>query len=186
MGEGAVALKPDQLDLGPVGAGELVEDVEEQQHGFEPFEMRQAQQPVADPVRGVLRKPDARRGLAEHLPDRPQLVGVENAPRGKVLGELDDDHFAADVRITLAAFVAMQHVRVGDDQILLRKVLHQIAHRSFAPDVQRQVEFVVLVEMEREIHLVVGPVVRDEQVVSAQRSDLFQNVLHTVRLSEQI
>lgn len=74
----------------------------------------------------------------------------------------------------------------GDDQVFFGEILDQITQNAFPADVERKVQLVVLVEMERKIHLVVGPVVGDEQVVFPQRGDLLQNVLHGIWLTKQI
>lgn len=103
--------------------------------------------------------------LAEQVADVPQLVGVENAPRGKLFGKLDHDDLTADVEKGVVAFVAVEYVGSGDDQVFFGEILDQVTQDAFPAHVERQAQFVVLVEMEGKIHLVVGPVVCDEQVV---------------------
>lgn len=59
-------------------------------------------------------------------------------------------------------------------QVFFGEILDQVTQDAFPAHVERQAQFVVLVEMEGKIHLVVGPVVCDEQVVFSQRGDLLR------------
>lgn len=177
------ALDSDQLNLCAVGAGQFVEYPEKQLNGLEPLGSGQAQQSLPDGFGRLFREFEPRGRLAEQVADVPQLVGVENAPRGKLFGKLDHDDLTADVEKGVVAFVAVEYVGSGDDQVFFGEILDQVTQDAFPAHVERQAQFVVLVEMEGKIHLVVGPVVCDEQVVFSQRGDLLQNVLHGLWLT---
>ena len=64
--------------------------------------------------------------MAKHVADVPQLVGVEDAPRGELLGELYDDDLAAGVQKGVVALVAVEYVGGGDDQVFFGEILDQI------------------------------------------------------------
>ena len=138
----------------------------------------EAQQPVAQRSGSLCRELESGGGLRQQVADRVHLVRIEDAPLGQRARKLHDYHLAPRIAALVAAFVAVQRVGVHQHQIVLGELLRKVAQNAFAPHVEREIQLVVFVEVQREIHLVVGPVVGDEQVVLAQRGDLFEDVFH--------